>query len=116
MEKAKERDDYPLLVPNAYIEDEGGGGGGGGGEGGGEPVEEFAEDQEDGLCQLAREGAFQTKAQVLRSVSHWSAGNKKPEASIQRAWIQAIEDAQHYIYIGSRALGVWCDCLSFHTT
>ena len=45
---------------------------------------------------------------MLRSVSHWSAGNKKPEASIQRGWIQAIEEAQHYVYIENQFF-VSCD-------
>ena len=136
MEKAKDRNDYPLLVPKAY---------GAQGEEGRrrktmgsrtttrttttrttttrttlgtndeisvaeEEAEEpqLEEEEPSPLSLLAMEGAFRTKTQVLRSVSHWSAGNKKPEASIQRGWIQAIEEAQHYIYIENQFF-VSCD-------
>lgn len=37
--------------------------------------------------------------QVLRSVADWSAGLKKTEHSIQNAYIDAIENAEHYIYL-----------------
>ena len=37
--------------------------------------------------------------QVLRSVSSWSAGIDDIEASIHEAYIQAINDSEHFIYI-----------------
>lgn len=40
-----------------------------------------------------------TKVQVLRSASDWSAGIKYHEESIHNAYIYAIENSQHFIYI-----------------
>ena len=50
MEKAKERDDYPLIVPKSYN---------------GDGREEEVEDDEkvSSLSSLAKEGAFRTKTQ-----------------------------------------------------
>jgi len=38
-------------------------------------------------------------AQVLRSASDWSAGIKYHEESIHTAYVNAIENSKHYIYI-----------------
>ncbi|KAG7030138.1 Phospholipase D zeta 1, partial [Cucurbita argyrosperma subsp. argyrosperma] len=40
-----------------------------------------------------------TNCQVIRSVSQWSAGTSKPEASIHAAYCSAIQEAKHFIYI-----------------
>ncbi|KAJ8010791.1 hypothetical protein DPEC_G00078810 [Dallia pectoralis] len=37
--------------------------------------------------------------QILRSASDWSAGIKYPEESIHNAYVHAITNSQHYIYI-----------------
>ncbi|GAB1606903.1 phospholipase D1-like [Argonauta hians] len=39
------------------------------------------------------------KIQILRSVGQWSAGNQHPENSIQRAYVETIKKAKHFIYI-----------------
>ncbi|KAI1891305.1 hypothetical protein AGOR_G00142430 [Albula goreensis] len=41
----------------------------------------------------------QTKVQVLRSASDWSAGIKYHEESIHNAYVHAISNSKHYIYI-----------------
>ncbi|XP_047205966.1 phospholipase D1 [Girardinichthys multiradiatus] len=40
-----------------------------------------------------------TKVQVLRSASDWSAGIKYHEESIHNAYVHAIKNSQHFIYI-----------------
>ncbi|TYJ96493.1 phospholipase D zeta 2-like [Cucumis melo var. makuwa] len=40
-----------------------------------------------------------SNCQVIRSVSQWSAGTSKPEASIHAAYCAAIQEAKHFIYI-----------------
>ncbi|XP_022156371.1 phospholipase D zeta 2-like isoform X2 [Momordica charantia] len=40
-----------------------------------------------------------SNCQVIRSVSQWSAGTSKPEASIHGAYCFAIQEAKHFIYI-----------------
>ncbi|XP_038160336.1 phospholipase D1 [Cyprinodon tularosa] len=40
-----------------------------------------------------------TKVQVLRSASDWSAGIKYHEESIHNAYVHAIENSKHFIYI-----------------
>ncbi|XP_035980850.1 phospholipase D1 [Fundulus heteroclitus] len=42
---------------------------------------------------------IRTKVQVLRSASDWSAGIKYHEESIHNAYVHAIENSQHFIYI-----------------
>ena len=37
--------------------------------------------------------------QVLRSVAKWSAGVEHTEMSIQKAYLDAIRNSKHYIYI-----------------
>ncbi|RXN17116.1 phospholipase D1-like isoform X1 [Labeo rohita] len=44
-------------------------------------------------------GCTQTNVQVLRSASDWSAGIKYHEESIHAAYVNAIENSEHYIYI-----------------
>ncbi|XDV47648.1 hypothetical protein PO909_017223 [Leuciscus waleckii] len=44
-------------------------------------------------------GCTQTNVQVLRSASDWSAGIKYHEESIHTAYVNAIENSKHYIYI-----------------
>ncbi|XP_030624601.1 phospholipase D1 [Chanos chanos] len=44
-------------------------------------------------------GCIQTKVQVLRSASDWSAGIKYHEESIHNAYVHVIENSKHYIYI-----------------
>ena len=39
---------------------------------------------------------------MLRSVSAWSAGVNETEHSIQNGYIEAIKNAEHYIYIEVR--------------
>lgn len=39
------------------------------------------------------------RVQVLRSVGTWSLGVSQPETSILRGWIDAINNAEHFIYI-----------------
>ncbi|TMS08899.1 phospholipase D1 [Larimichthys crocea] len=39
------------------------------------------------------------KVQILRSASDWSAGIKNHEESIHNAYVHAIENSQHFIYI-----------------
>ncbi|KAJ8375748.1 hypothetical protein SKAU_G00063280 [Synaphobranchus kaupii] len=41
----------------------------------------------------------QTKVQILRSAADWSAGIKYHEESIHNAYVHAIENSKHYIYI-----------------
>ena len=38
-------------------------------------------------------------AQIIRSVSQWSAGTSQDEDSIHRAYCALIEQAEHFIYI-----------------
>ncbi|XP_040921573.1 phospholipase D1 isoform X1 [Toxotes jaculatrix] len=40
-----------------------------------------------------------TKVQILRSASDWSAGIKYHEESIHNAYIHAIQNSQHFVYI-----------------
>ncbi|KAJ8387181.1 hypothetical protein AAFF_G00159930 [Aldrovandia affinis] len=42
---------------------------------------------------------IQTKVQILRSASDWSAGIKYHEESIHNAYVHAITNSKHYIYI-----------------
>ncbi|XP_052036674.1 phospholipase D1 isoform X1 [Apodemus sylvaticus] len=44
-------------------------------------------------------GAVHAKVQLLRSAADWSAGIKHHEESIHTAYIHAIENSKHYIYI-----------------
>ncbi|XP_077411120.1 phospholipase D1-like [Vanacampus margaritifer] len=44
-------------------------------------------------------GCVTTKVQILRSASDWSAGIKYHEESIHNAYVQVIENSQHFIYI-----------------
>ncbi|XP_051909778.1 phospholipase D1-like isoform X2 [Hippocampus zosterae] len=44
-------------------------------------------------------GCVNTKVQILRSASDWSAGIKYHEESIHNAYVQVIEKSQHFIYI-----------------
>uniref|UniRef100_S4RY77 phospholipase D n=1 Tax=Petromyzon marinus TaxID=7757 RepID=S4RY77_PETMA len=44
-------------------------------------------------------GSVATNVQVLRSVSHWSAGVTCHEESIHLAYLSAIRSSKHYIYI-----------------
>lgn len=37
--------------------------------------------------------------QILRSASDWSAGIKNPEESIHLAYVHAIQNSKHFIYI-----------------
>uniref|UniRef100_A0A5B7BP60 phospholipase D n=1 Tax=Davidia involucrata TaxID=16924 RepID=A0A5B7BP60_DAVIN len=39
------------------------------------------------------------RCQVIRSVSHWSAGTSQTEDSIHRAYCSLIEKAEHFVYI-----------------
>uniref|UniRef100_A0A672Z9Y9 Phospholipase n=1 Tax=Sphaeramia orbicularis TaxID=375764 RepID=A0A672Z9Y9_9TELE len=41
----------------------------------------------------------QTKVQILRSAADWSAGIKYHEESIHNAYVHAIKNSQHFIYI-----------------
>ncbi|XP_013417793.1 phospholipase D1 isoform X3 [Lingula anatina] len=71
--KAKYNHDYPFLVPKSY--------------------------EHTAVPQGLRKYSFYCRAQVLRSASSWSVGIARTEDSIQQAYIKAIEDAKHYIYI-----------------
>ena len=44
-------------------------------------------------------GTITSSVQVLRSSGEWSAGLKKTEMSILKAYYDLIENAKHYIYI-----------------
>ena len=44
-------------------------------------------------------GSITSSVQVLRSAGEWSAGLKKTEMSILKAYYDLIENAKHYIYI-----------------
>ncbi|XP_077365786.1 phospholipase D1-like [Festucalex cinctus] len=44
-------------------------------------------------------GCVNTKVQILRSASDWSAGIKYHEESIHNAYVEVIENSQHFIYI-----------------
>ncbi|XP_039983506.1 phospholipase D1 [Xiphias gladius] len=44
-------------------------------------------------------GCTPAKVQILRSASDWSAGIKYHEESIHNAYIHAIQESQHFIYI-----------------
>ena len=44
-------------------------------------------------------GSVTSSVQVLRSSAEWSAGLKKTENSILKAYYDLIENAKHYIYI-----------------
>uniref|UniRef100_T1J7Z2 Phospholipase n=1 Tax=Strigamia maritima TaxID=126957 RepID=T1J7Z2_STRMM len=73
-EKAKEHPSYPWLLPKSYSD----------------------------LHDVPNLTHFQTNSlncQVLRSVSTWSAGVKRTEQSIHDAYVDAIENAKHFIYI-----------------
>lgn len=52
--------------------------------------------QED-LEELNLEGTCEV--QILRSSCNWSLGIKKPESSIQNAYLKAIEQSEHFVYI-----------------
>jgi phospholipase D1/2 len=47
---------------------------------------------------VSNSSGYNVKSQLLRSVDNWSAGQKH-EASIYNAYIDAIKNAQHFIYI-----------------
>lgn len=51
----------------------------------------------DGTCRV----------QVLRSVGDWSLGVEKTEHSIQNAYISAIHDAEHFVYIENQFFSRW---------
>ena len=74
-EKLKLNNDFPFLVPKAYL----------GARGGAE--------------EMLGARTHQVKLQVLRSLSSWSGGQKRTELSIMKAIISAIRNAQHYVYI-----------------
>lgn len=42
---------------------------------------------------------FILSPQILRSASDWSAGIKTHEESIHNAYVYAIQNSKHYIYI-----------------
>lgn len=73
--KAKSNDRYPCLIPRTY-----------------QKVNELS--IPPFLLRTHR-----VTCQVLRSVSSWSAGIKRTEASILEAYMDAISNAEHYIYI-----------------
>ncbi|KAL1132099.1 hypothetical protein AAG570_010057 [Ranatra chinensis] len=77
MEKAKINSQYPYLVPKAY--------------------KVYNKD-----FQIPDINKVQVSCQVVRSVSHWSAGFLDVdtwEGSIHEAYVDAISKARHYIYI-----------------
>ncbi|XP_078494290.1 phospholipase D1 isoform X2 [Ciona intestinalis] len=49
--------------------------------------------------ELMRPEAVQAKVQILRSSCEWSAGLSEVDRSIQNAYISAIDNSQHFIYI-----------------
>jgi phospholipase D1/2 len=40
-----------------------------------------------------------SQCQVVRSLADWSGGLPEPETSIHEAYLAAIENAEHFIYI-----------------
>ncbi|KAF4521151.1 hypothetical protein B566_EDAN012917 [Ephemera danica] len=77
LEKAKKNNEYPYLLPKAY-------------------------DPSMKIPPLFPKPLPKVKCQVVRSVSQWSANFLSPasvEQSIHEAYIEAIRDARHYIYI-----------------
>ncbi|XP_039258674.2 phospholipase D1-like isoform X3 [Styela clava] len=76
IEKAKKGESVPFLLPKAYCEDA------------------------FNLRQSSiHPDAVNAKVQILRSSAEWSAGISEAEQSIQTAYIDAINKAEHYIYI-----------------
>lgn len=49
------------------------------------------------------------RTQVLRSSCEWSLGLKETEKSIQTAYIAAILEAKHYVYIENQFFSKWKD-------
>ncbi|OXA43953.1 Phospholipase D1 [Folsomia candida] len=76
-EKARMNESYPCLIPRSY---------------------DFKNDNVPPIFPH-RVKMSRTTCQVLRSVSQWSAGVQIVEDSIQQAYIDAIQKAQHYVYI-----------------
>ena len=76
-EKAKFSKQYPYLVPRSY-----------------------ANLQEKSRKEFFKNfGGNKVKCQVLRSGSNWSIGSNRVEKSIYEATLEAIQKAEHYIYI-----------------
>ncbi|XP_033107848.1 phospholipase D1-like [Anneissia japonica] len=73
LEKVKQKDAYMLLVPKSISQIK---------------VKEHNKQQRTNC-----------KCQLLRSIGSWSCGMKYTEDSIQRAYVHAIQTAEHYIYI-----------------
>ncbi len=46
---------------------------------------------------------------MTRSLSAWSGGIYETESSIQNAYIQLIQQAEHYIYIENQFFVTTCD-------
>jgi len=46
---------------------------------------------------------------LTRSLSAWSGGIYETESSIQNAYIQLIQQAEHYIYIENQFFVTTCD-------
>ncbi|KAG1656449.1 Phospholipase D1 [Nymphon striatum] len=76
LEKAKYHNNYPWLLPKTDNEDS--------------PTPPLP---------FSRDKMFCGSCQILRSVGQWSAGVKYSEESIHNAYVDAIHNAQHFIYI-----------------
>ena len=74
MEKVKENCNYPFLLPKSYDDF---------------PARYRVQDEKSSCA----------NCQVLRSSSTWSLGTRTTEDSIQTAYVHAIQNAKHYIYI-----------------
>lgn len=74
VEKVKENSSYPFLVPKSY-------------------------DDFPPRYRVQDEKATRVDCQVLRSATTWSLGTRTTEDSIQTAYVHAIQNAKHYIYI-----------------
>ncbi|XP_064490341.1 phospholipase D2-like isoform X2 [Ornithodoros turicata] len=76
-EKAKKHESYPWLLPKAY-----------------DDIDLIPPMPESAVGTL-----YTADCQILRSASNWSTGIRAVESSIQSAYIDAIINAKHFIYI-----------------
>nr|XP_027194709.1 phospholipase D1-like isoform X2 [Dermatophagoides pteronyssinus] len=87
--KAKFKERYPWLIPKTYRKN---------------LLITTNANVTDGQIEMDQIPPYLTRAhrvrcQTLRSVSSWSIGNRQTEASIVDAYIEVINQAEHYIYI-----------------
>jgi hypothetical protein len=65
------------------------------------------------ICKQYNVLAVALQVQLLRSVGIWSIGYDNPECSILNAWVDAIVNAEHFIYIENQVLNTYVNFCVF---